>query len=196
MAIEQGKYGLWYSKGVGFATKEQAQAHEDDASVPGFPGSTAPVPKPIPKAAPVPAPAPAAAAAHKPAPTPEPAPKSPALWPGIIVAVVMVISLAILITKCTRASNDPERKAANEAATQEIKMQRLARDFVSKNLKDPGSAEFRNQSRLCGEVNAKNSFGGYTGFRRFMAANENMVVFEGDGRMEPEEFNLAWRKAC
>lgn len=79
---------------------------------------------------------------------------------------------------------------------QEIKMQRLARDFVSKSLKDPGSAEFRNQSRLCGEVNAKNSFGGYTGFRRFMAANENMVVFEGDGRMEPEDFNLAWRKSC
>lgn len=190
MTVEQGKYGLWYSKGVGFATQEQAQAHEDDASVPSFPGKSAPVPKPTPKAAPAPAPT------STPAPTPAPTPTSPALWPGVIVAVIIVISLAVLITKCTRASGDPERKAANEAAMQEIKMQRLAREFVSKNLKDPGSAEFRNQSRRCGEVNAKNSFGGYTGFRRFMAANENMVVFEGDGRMDPEEFNLAWRKAC
>lgn len=194
MAIEQGKYGLWYSKGVGFATKEQAQAHEDDASVPGFPGNSAPVPKPIPKAAP--APAAEAVAAHKPAPTPEPAPKSPTVWPGIIVAVLMVISLAVLVTRCTRASGDPERKAANEAAMQEIKRQRLVRSFVTRHLKDPDSAEFRNQSGMCGEVNAKNGFGGYTGYRRFMAANEDMVVFEGDGRLTRPEFDEAWRRAC
>lgn len=188
MTVEQGKYGLWYSKGVGFATQEQAQAHEDDASVPSFPGKPAPVPKPTPKAAPAPAPT------STPAPTPTPT--SPALWPGVIVAAIIVISLAVLITKCTRASGDPERKAANEAAMQEIKMQRLAREFVSKNLKDPSSAEFRNQSRLCGEVNAKNSFGGYTGFRRFIAANENMVVIEGDGRMEPGDFKQVWLQSC
>lgn len=196
MAIEQGKYGLWYSKGVGFATQEQAQAHEDDANVPAFQGKSAPVPKPIPKAAPAAAPAPATAVAHKSAPTTEPAPKSPAVWPGIIVAVLMVISLAVLVTKCTRASGDPERKAANEAAMQEIKRQRLVRSFVARHLKDPDSAEFRNQSGLCGEVNAKNGFGGYTGYRRFMAANEDLVVFEGGKQLTPAEFDEAWRRAC
>jgi hypothetical protein len=39
-------------------------------------------------------------------------------------------------------------------------------------LKDPDSAEFRSvresaKRYVCGEVNAKNSFGAYTGFRRF-----------------------------
>jgi hypothetical protein len=48
---------------------------------------------------------------------------------------------------------------------------------VADQMKDPNSAEFRNwhafesQSGLlvCGEVNAKNSFGGYVGFTHFVA---------------------------
>lgn len=166
MAVEQGKYGLWYSKGVGFATKEQAQAHEDGADL------------------------------EKLHPVLVDAKKSPAMWPGLVVTAVLVISVAVLVTKCMRASSDPARKATNDAAMQEIKVQRVVRGFVSKHLKDPDSAEFRNQSGMCGEVNSKNSFGGYAGFRRFMAANENLVVFEGDGRMEPADFDLAWRKSC
>lgn len=43
---------------------------------------------------------------------------------------------------------------------------------VSKHLKDPASAEFRNLSRngpaICGELNAKNGFGGYVGFAAFI----------------------------
>ena len=48
---------------------------------------------------------------------------------------------------------------------------------VANQMKDPNSAEFRNwhafQSDkgllVCGEVNAKNSFGGYVGFTHFVA---------------------------
>lgn len=39
-------------------------------------------------------------------------------------------------------------------------------------LKDPSSAEYRNISSswewVCGEVNAKNSYGGYTGYQPFL----------------------------
>lgn len=42
---------------------------------------------------------------------------------------------------------------------------------VIKDLKDPESAQFRNvrikDHQVCGEVNAKNALGGYTGFERF-----------------------------
>lgn len=51
------------------------------------------------------------------------------------------------------------------------------RKLVLAQLKDPGSAEFRNEklkggltvksSFLCGEVNAKNAMGGYAGFVPF-----------------------------
>lgn len=56
----------------------------------------------------------------------------------------------------------------------------LFKKIAKDNLKDPGSAQFRNIQKpkkfwgksltlnpywlICGEVNAKNSFGGYTGF--------------------------------
>lgn len=44
--------------------------------------------------------------------------------------------------------------------------------YVADTLKDPASAQFRNLKRgkevLCGEVNGKNSYGGYVGFKRFI----------------------------
>ena len=52
------------------------------------------------------------------------------------------------------------------------------RDIVRHSLKDPTSAQFRNvrsgklQNSVCGEVNAKNSYGGYVGFRKFAVEGE------------------------
>jgi hypothetical protein len=49
---------------------------------------------------------------------------------------------------------------------------------VADQMKDPGSAKFRNtkviidedgSDALCGDINAKNSYGGYTGFISFYA---------------------------
>ena len=49
-----------------------------------------------------------------------------------------------------------------------------ARAWMLENLRDPGSAEFRRLATstrdpnvVCGEVNAKNALGGYSGFRTF-----------------------------
>lgn len=50
---------------------------------------------------------------------------------------------------------------------------KAAQDFISKDFIDPSSAQFRNETQkdgvLCGEVNSKNSFGAYTGFKRFVS---------------------------
>jgi hypothetical protein len=67
---------------------------------------------------------------------------------------------------------------------------------VAKNLKDPASAQFTNMARsmrpnakgtptdtVCGSVNAKNSFGGYTGARpfvHFVADNSVHIAGESD----------------
>lgn len=47
-----------------------------------------------------------------------------------------------------------------------------AREAVAEKLNDPGSAQFRNERSekggwVCGEVNGKNAFGGYIGFKRY-----------------------------
>lgn len=85
---------------------------------------------------------------------------------------------------------------SDDTAINEIKLQRVVQGFVLANLKDPGSAEFRNQKGMCGEVNSKNSFGGYAGFQRYMAANENMVVFERGGQLSAQEFEQVWAQSC
>ena len=63
-------------------------------------------------------------------------------------------------------------------------------------MKDPESARFRNQNGFCGEVNSKNSFGGYGGFQRYIAAGVNMVVFENDRNLEKGAFQQAWSEFC
>lgn len=61
-------------------------------------------------------------------------------------------------------------------------------------LKDPDSADIKNQNGFCGEVNSKNGFGGYTGYKRFMASPA-LVVIEGEN-MSDDEFNKAWSEIC
>ncbi len=72
----------------------------------------------------------------------------------------------------------------------------LAMQAVRDQMKDPESAKFRNltssrNSNVCGEVNAKNSYGGYVGFKRFLALNG--VVFMDDGG---SGFIDLWMKIC
>lgn len=53
-------------------------------------------------------------------------------------------------------------------------------------LKDPESAQFRNErltasGALCGEVNSKNSFGGYLGFKHYILAGPGANYIEDAG---------------
>jgi len=63
------------------------------------------------------------------------------------------------------------------------------------NLKDPDSAKFRNvvaiRGVVCGEINAKNSMGGYVGFRRFISL-DGEAVFDNDSF----KFEETWGGAC
>lgn len=65
---------------------------------------------------------------------------------------------------------------------------------VTNSLKDPESARFRNLKSsgglfLCGEVNAKNSMGGYTGFKKFYAIGLiDVVTYEDDSQKFLEDW--------
>lgn len=61
-------------------------------------------------------------------------------------------------------------------------------------LKDPDSADIKNHNGNCGEVNSKNGFGGYTGYRRFIASS-TIVAIEGEN-MDSSEFQKAWNQTC
>nr|WP_295111768.1 hypothetical protein [uncultured Caulobacter sp.] len=78
---------------------------------------------------------------------------------------VMIIGLALTLCGCDGKIGD-------------------AKKLVAHDLKDPSSAQFRDvkasSQAVCGEVNAKNSYGAYTGFRHF-------IVEGGKTELEPEK---------
>lgn len=66
-------------------------------------------------------------------------------------------------------------------------------------LKDPDAAQFKDVRAnyteefgvvACGRVNAKNEFGGYTGFRRFVSSGKSVIL---EGRDNVAD---AWAGAC
>jgi hypothetical protein len=78
----------------------------------------------------------------------------------------------------------------------------MTQRIIVHDLKDPDSAHFRDvrvsspptiapKVIVCGEVNAKNSYGGYTGFKRFFLGRAG-VVMEGSR----SDFAEQWAKLC
>lgn len=60
------------------------------------------------------------------------------------------------------------------------------RGHAVQNLRDPASAQFRNEQLtrngwLCGELNSKNAYGAYTGFKRFISRDYGDAWIEGLG---------------
>ena len=91
-----------------------------------------------------------------------------------------------------------EEEAVKEAQRQErdkiINIEVESKMALMNFLKDPDSAEVRNQNGNCGEVNSKNGFGGYTGFKRYIAS-PTVVAIEGEN-MSSSEFQSAWNQVC
>ncbi|EPL1356691.1 hypothetical protein [Pseudomonas aeruginosa] len=116
----------------------------------------------------------------------------------VVIGVVVVVSLiAFASTREQSSSGGSVRR--EDGGTREYLLTKVAVESVKRNLKDPDSAQFRGQfvgsSGLpCGEVNSKNSFGGYSGYQRFVVSGNNLVVFES--YMSGEEFEKVWSRLC
>ena len=69
------------------------------------------------------------------------------------------------------------------------------KEIVLSSLKDPNSAQFKNIKGVCGEVNAKNSFGGYIGFKEFYISSGEPVFYDDDID-DPQSFTRGWVAHC
>lgn len=85
----------------------------------------------------------------------------------------------------------------------------LAIKLVKDSLKDPFSAKLRNNalyldkqgdSAVCGEFNAKNQFGAYTGFKTYIVKMDDLQVFVQDnvvaGGVDDETWQEIYNKTC
>lgn len=123
-------------------------------------------------------------------------PKRHALESAKIVAEKAKLDAEKAAEKVRQEAAKAKEEARSKAEINEVRYQSLAREMVTAALKDPASAQFRNQRGLCGEVNSKNSFGGYAGFQRFIAAGNDMVLLEADSRVDRNVFRKLWEKSC
>lgn len=106
--------------------------------------------------------------------------------------------LAMLVLFLVACGNPAQDQRAKEAA-----YIRDETDALRGRLKDPQSAEISGAfvSRkagppvVCGYVNSKNSFGGFTGKQRFVSASAaDTIVTEED--MADGEMDSLWSKVC
>jgi hypothetical protein len=121
----------------------------------------------------------------------------------IVLAGVGALVLAMVVWAAR--PDDPaeiaRKEAADHAPAADYKVEAVTKDHLLRRLKDPGSAQFRGvhvshragAPVLCGEINSKNSFGGYTGFERFAGAG-NVIAMQSE--MTPAEFEKFWAQSC
>lgn len=106
-------------------------------------------------------------------------------------------------TKETPKNSEPDRQSPYADVGRQYAWVKRSKDQIKLRLKDPESANFRNVHFYsgggipvtCGEVNSKNSFGGYTGFERFIAAGTQLAVVESD-MASSRELDEVWAKFC
>ncbi|GFZ70563.1 hypothetical protein PSE10C_13050 [Pseudomonas amygdali pv. eriobotryae] len=98
-------------------------------------------------------------------------------------------------------SNDKSEVAELSDRQGDSKIEAAALDAVLQSMKDPDSTRFGDDLRVnyiqgknvvCGSVNSKNSFGGFSGFKRFLYFYEgNQLVVEPKG-----DFDRLWYLFC
>lgn len=81
-----------------------------------------------------------------------------------------------------------------------------AQDAAKKGLKDPDSAKFQNLriadfdggKVVYGEINAKNSYGGYVGYKRFVAGTSVATIYDTSSKYPDinDAFNAGIVAAC
>ncbi|MBT2132708.1 hypothetical protein KK137_00040 [Croceibacterium sp. LX-88] len=100
----------------------------------------------------------------------------------------------------TKASENPYADGGKQVAWIEV-----SKDAIRTRLRDPDSAQFREvhfysggkAPVACGEVNAKNGFGGYTGYERFVAAgNVDGLAFLASDLTSSSEMDKVWETMC
>lgn len=138
---------------------------------------------------------------------------------GLVAAVVVVMGASVPYgMSAYQERQEIDKRAKLFLAEKELNATatELLLEAVKNHLKDPNSAQFSNlyeghsvdgrRHEVCGAVNAKNSFGGYIGFRRFVAT----IVAGDDGSfgaasvsvsIQPVEsymaasFDLVWKRS-
>lgn len=107
---------------------------------------------------------------------------------AVLLAVVALAAMA-------GCGETARQKKHNEATA----LTSMGEKYVKEKIRDPASAQFRNQfigkgGAPCGEVNAKDAFGAYLGYQRYISVARELTMLAQD--MPADEFEESWREMC
>lgn len=128
---------------------------------------------------------------------------------------VVVVALVAFVSFCTPETSDTvavstsgsSKPGTTEKSFADEGDQSLwivkSQDGIKARLRDPDSAEFKDSRFysggktpvVCGRVNARDGFGGYTGFERYVASGEKLAFLESDLKT-PQEMDKVWSTYC
>jgi hypothetical protein len=91
------------------------------------------------------------------------------------------------------------KTAEQKLHEENVTLTALGEKYVREKVLDPGQAQFRNQfvgkgGGACGEVNAKDAFGGYIGYQRYISVARDLTLLAQD--VSPAEFDAQWQQLC
>ncbi len=123
-------------------------------------------------------------------------------------AALFSTAIIAMLVGCDRIPGTPQFQA-RERARIEAEEIKSAQEIASRDLLDPSSVQFRdvlvrhqhatsaafgNAPVVCGELNAKNSYGAYVGFKRFVVGSRPAkAVLESEGMPAAEDRAAAQR---
>lgn len=110
--------------------------------------------------------------------------------------LALILAVLVLVVVFTSLLKSGETEVASEPSPEQKAMAIKAQTMriISEGLKDPDSAKFEFLNENCGTVNSKNSFGGYTGPKRFVAVGD-IIELEGHS-VSKSEIESLWNKHC
>ena len=117
----------------------------------------------------------------------------------IAISALLLVGCVLFFSSIIGAKAKPEKSAAAEQMQEQWNAEIKARTIVRAYLKDPDSAEFKmkgmNGGLVCGTVNARNGFGGYTGHTPFVAniLDTEAIILDGTNK---SEFQEIWNRFC
>lgn len=136
---------------------------------------------------------------------PVPKKTSPVTWFALISIILMLVfGLPQPENKHSATSKTTTHSNANKSndESKQIAWIDKGKESVKERLKDPSSAKFRNVyfnrgkdniPMTCGEVNSKNSFGGYSGYIKFISAGSSKNTFL---ETDVKDFHNLWNQFC
>jgi hypothetical protein len=106
--------------------------------------------------------------------------------------LAITIAALLALTACGKTAEQKQHEEATALTT-------LGEKYVREKVLEPAQAQFRNQfigkgGAPCGEVNAKDAFGGYIGFQRYISVARDLTLLAQD--VSPAEFEAQWQQLC